>query len=114
MEFRVSMAHFEMIRKGERCVEIRLNDEKRQALQVGDHLTFCCLGTNKTIETLVTRISHYKSFEEMVLYEPKRDIGYPFKTFPEIISIFQEFHSIEEENLYGVVAIRFKKIKKEV
>jgi len=62
MEFRVSMAHFEMIRKGEKCVEIRLNDEKRQALQVGDTLTFCCLGTNKTIETKVTRINHYKSF----------------------------------------------------
>lgn len=113
MEVRVGLVHFEMVRKGERCVEIRLNDEKRQTLQVGDNLTFCCLGTDKKIETRVTAINHYKSFEEMVLYEPKRDIGYPFKTFQEIIEIFQEFHSIEEEKLYGVVAIRFKKIKKE-
>ena len=114
MEIIVSMANFEMIRKGDKKVEVNIYDLQRQKLKVGDILTFVCLGRDKKIEVKITKISHYSSFNEMLLYEQKKDIGYPFKSFPEIISILQELHSVRMENEYGVVAIKFRKIKQEL
>jgi ASC-1-like (ASCH) protein len=111
MEFRLDYIYFEMINKGEKCVEIRLNDEKRQALKVGDKLTFTCRGNlDRKIETEVTSLHHYKDFDEMLMYEPKKDIGFPFKSFEEIVEIYEEFYTKEEQSLYGVVAIKFKKL----
>ncbi len=110
MEFRLDFVYFEMVRKGDKCVEIRLNDEKRQGLHVGDTLTFTCRGDfEKKIETEVVSLHYYKTFEEMLMFEPKKDIGFPFKSIEEIVSIYEEFYPKEEQDTYGVVAIKFRK-----
>lgn len=111
MEFRLDRVYFEMVRRQEKCVEVRLNDEKRQALRVGDELTFTCRGNlDEKILTKVTSIQHYKNFEEMLMFEPKKDIGFPFKSFEEIIDIYNDIYSQDEQSLYDVVSIRFKRI----
>lgn len=110
MEFRLESIYFNMIRSGQKVVEVRLNDEKRQALRVGDTLTFKRIGNlDDTIETTVVALNYYKNFEEMLMFEPKADIGFPFKSFREIIDTYEEFYPKEEQARYGVVAIRIRK-----
>ena len=112
MEFRLDGMYFEMIKNRDKKVEIRLNDEKRQQLKIGDELIFVRRGDDKQrIKTKVTALRHYKSFKEMVMFEPKNDIGFAFKTLDEIIETYEGFYSKEEEEKYGVLAIKFKIIK---
>lgn len=111
MEFRLDRIYFEMIRRNEKCVEVRLNDEKRQHLHVGEELTFTCRGNlDEKIVTKVISLQYYKNFEEMLMFEPKKDIGFPHNSFEEIISKYNDIYSQDEQNLYNVVAIRFKKL----
>jgi len=111
MEFRLDRIYFEMIRRREKCVEVRLNDEKRQKLNVGDILTFTCRGNlDEKIVTKVISIQYYKDFEEMIMFEPKKDIGFPMKSMEEILAIYNDIYSKDEQSLYNVVAIRFERI----
>lgn len=102
---------FDVVDKGIKCVEGRVNDEKRRQLHVGDKLIFLRrpLEIDK-IEAIVEDLVYYNNFEEMIKDYNVEDIylsGYSKEYYLELI---KRFYSDEEIKKYGVVAIRFKKI----
>lgn len=56
---------FAQIRAGEKTVELRLNDEKRRAVRVGDTITFTQIGTGETLTVTVTALHPYESFADL-------------------------------------------------
>ena len=54
---------FQSIVSGKKIVEIRLNDPKRQAVQVKDQIEFTNLSTNEQVIVQVTARQSFKDFQ---------------------------------------------------
>ncbi len=100
---------FKMIKSGEKTIELRLFDEKRQQIKVGDNIVFTNNSTGKTINTIVTKLHRFNSFEELYKTLPLLKCGYT----NEDIGIaspddMKQYYSLEEQKKYGVIGIELK------
>ena len=101
---------FDIVKTGSKNVEVRINDEKRRQLKVGDTLIFLKRPDDKEeIKAVVTSLDYYDNFKELVdNYEMKRLYlgSYSKEMFLDELA---KFYTLEEQEKYGVVAIGFKK-----
>lgn len=101
---------FDIVKTGSKNVEVRINDEKRRQLKVGDTLVFLKRPDDKEeIKAVVTSLDYYDNFKELVNhYEMKRLYldSYSKEMFLDELA---KFYTLEEQEKYGVVAIGFKK-----
>lgn len=100
---------FDVVLGGEKNVEIRVNDEKRRRLHVGDTLIFLRRPEEiDKIKATVTNLVYFGSFEDVVNnYEMKR-MYLENKSKEDYINLMKRFYSDEEVSQYGVVAIEFE------
>ena len=74
---RLNPAPFEMIACGDKTIELRLNDEKRRKIKIGDEITFVNTENSlKTIKVEVIGIYRFKSFKELYANLPLLECGY--------------------------------------
>ena len=74
---RLNPAPFEMISCGDKTIELRLNDEKRRKIKIGDEITFVNTENSlKTIKVEVIGIYRFKSFKELYANLPLLRCGY--------------------------------------
>ena len=101
----------EVVKKGIKNVEVRVYDEKRRKMKIGDEIVF--LKRPLEEEKIVTRIVDlkvFKDFNELVNnYDIKRLYLDTFSK-EEFINLLGRFYSKEEQEKYGVVAIEFEVI----
>lgn len=96
---------FERIKNGSKTIELRLNDEKRQTVQVGDFIEFSCLDEPKQkIQTRVTALHHFSSFEELYTALPKEKLGYTPAETP-VPDHMNEYYPRKKQEQYGVLGI---------
>ena len=96
---------FDKIRNGSKTIELRLNDEKRQKVNIGDFIEFRCIDEpNKRIQTRVTSLHHFNSFAELYATLPKEKLGYSSEETPDPDHM-NEYYSKEEQDQYGVLGI---------
>ena len=67
---------FKSIKSGTKTVELRLYDEKRQLLNVGDTIEFTNRTTNEKITVKVENLHIYPSFDELYKHFDKISMGY--------------------------------------
>jgi len=102
---------FEKVRDGEKTIELRLNDGKRQKIKAGDRIIFNLKdGTeNDCLFTKVIEIHKYPSFRELYKDLPLEKCGYSHSQArhanPEDM---RAYYSPEDEARYGVVGIVFE------
>ncbi|SRR6056297_2173254 len=101
---------FDRIKSGKKRIEIRLFDEKRQSLNLGDIITFSKLpDLNDELSVEVIGLLRYKSFQDLVNDFPMSYFGYPDdhdkRAFAESI---YSIYSKEDEQKYSVLGIRIK------
>lgn len=95
---------FDMVKDGSKTLEIRINDEKRQKLQIGDQITFTNNG--RQINTKVTGLFIYDSFVELLKSLNAVDAGWSADdTLEKMITDLRLIYSKEEEQKFGVVGI---------
>lgn len=103
---------FEKIKLGKRTVEIRLFDEKRKILRVGDIIEFSKLPSlHEKLQVKILELVYYDTFEDMVKYLGMEPLGHN-KDF-SIEKFLESMYNIyfkEEEKEFGVLAIRLKTI----
>ena len=103
--------YFDYINNGTKRIELRLYDEKRQKINIGDTIIFQKEPELEiTMKVKVIGILRYNTFED--LFEDF-DIGIlsdKSMTKQELLDVLQEFYSIEKQKQYGVLGIRIKKI----
>jgi len=104
---------FDMIKSGKKTIELRLYDEKRQGIEVGDRITF--VNTENPEETLPVEVKSlyvFESFEELYKTLPLLKCGY---TEDDIHTAspkdMEAYYSKEKQQLYGVVGIEVELIK---
>ncbi|MCM1508183.1 MAG: DUF1810 family protein [Ruminococcus flavefaciens] len=96
---------FEKMKSGSKTIELRLNDEKRQLVQVGDFIEFALIDdTIQKITTRVIELHHFNSFRELYANLPKEKMGY---TENEILNLdhMDEYYPREKQEQYGVLGI---------
>lgn len=97
---------FDQIRSGKKRVELRLLDEKRRNIRVGDQIVFT--HTEKRDEKLYVRViglHAYPSFDDVSQDFLRKDMGFEDGT-ERIDDIMREYYSDEDIEKYGVLAIR--------
>ncbi len=100
---------FQNIKKGTKKIELRLNDEKRQKVKEKDLIEFTNREKNEKITVKVEGIYKYPNFEELYKHFDKKDLGYDEreKASPKDM---EKYYKKEEQDQYGVVAIKIQKI----
>lgn len=100
--------YFNFVKNGTKRVELRLLDEKRQAIKVGDRIDFECDGA--TIATRVIGVLYYQNFKEIFEDLPMEKLAE--KGFPkeELLKSLEEFYTPGLQSKYGVVGFRFELI----
>ena len=101
---------FEKIKSGTKTIEMRLNDEKRQLIKVGDFIKFINRVTEEELTTLVKGLYYYESFDELFKHFDKVSIGYDLEDDADPNDMSQYYSNEDIEN-YGVVGIEIEVTK---
>ncbi len=111
MKFHLHSDVFDIVKNGNKNVEVRLNDEKRKQLKIGDTLIFLRRpNEDEKIVARVTNLKYYKNFSELVDNYNIDRLYLSNYTKEMFINELSRFYTIEEQKQYGVVAIEFEKI----
>lgn len=97
---------FEKIKSGEKTIELRLYDEKRQQINTGDSIVFTNTATGETLTATVKKLHRFDSFEELYQTLPLLQCGYTAEDIDSASPADMEsYYSKEEQAKYGVVGI---------
>lgn len=111
-EMKIKAVYFDKIKSGEKTYEVRLNDEKRRMIQVGDIIVL--KREPEQVEELFVEVKdliYFKSFYEMVNTLPLAKVGFAGVKKSDVVNVYHQFYPVEKEQKYGVVAIAVKQIK---
>lgn len=107
IDMKLQTKPFELIKNKNKNIEMRLYDEKRQKIKIGDKIVFTNIETNEKIEVMVIGLHIFSSFEELYKHFDKEELGY-FKNEVADFRDMQKYYSKEDEEKYGVVGIEVK------
>ena len=103
--------YFECILNGTKRIELRLNDEKRRLIKIGDLITFYKMPEEKESLTVkVVDLFRYDSFEDILNDYDISLVGDKDDTKEELINVLNNFYTKEEQEKYGVLGIKIEKI----
>ncbi len=98
---------FEEIRNGSKRYELRLLDEKRKHIRVGDKITFISrIDPEETVTVEVTGLLNFKTFAEA--YDNLKKKYFSEYEKEEFVSGCYEIYSRDEEQKYTVLVIEIK------
>lgn len=97
---------FKKIADGSKTIELRLNDEKRQQINVGDTIIFNNISAKDIIRAQVVRLHKFSDFEELYKALPLEKCGY---TVAELDTAhytdMEQYYSKEQIKKYGALGI---------
>ena len=103
---------FGKIAEGSKRYELRLLDEKRRLIRVGDTITFSCTADERTVHVRVTEVLPFASFAELYAALPLTQCGYT-EASARIADPrdMEAYYSTEKQAQYGVVAIGVERVR---
>ncbi len=103
--------YFDYINEGTKRIELRLYDEKRQKINIGDTIVFKKEPELTTsMEVKVIGLLRYNTFEDLFKDFDVEIMADKLVTKQELLNILNEFYTKDEQSKYGVVGIRIEKI----
>lgn len=101
---------FQKIRDGKKTIELRLYDEKRRKLSIGDYIVFSKVDNMDEkiavkIKALYRAQSFRELFEDISLDKCGNDAD---ATIEGVVSRLRKYYSEEEEAQYGVLGIKIR------
>ncbi len=110
-EMKLQPAAYDKIRTGIKVIELRLYDEKRQLISLGDHITFFrqpSPGESMTVQ--VVALLRYPSFSALISDFPCAWFGGSSRK--ELLAELRRYYSEEDEKRYGIVGIKVQRVEK--
>ena len=105
----VKEKYYNMLKSGVKTIELRLFDEKRKAIKVGDSIEFSNNSdVNDKFTAKVVNLHRAGNFIELCNNIDCRSAG--FSTNEELIRVLEEFYSLDRQKEFGVVGIEIRKI----
>ena len=108
-EMKLDNKPFELIKNGSKTIEMRLYDEKRQSIKIGDIIEFTNRLTEEKIKVEVLALHKFANFTKMYANFNKVLLGYKEDEEANPLDM-EKYYSKEEQTKYGVVGIEIKKI----
>lgn len=103
--------YFEYINNGTKRIELRLYDEKRQKINIGDTIIFQKEPKLEiTMQVKVIGLLRYNSFEDLFKDFDIEVMADKEMTKQELLNVLEEFYTPEKQSQYGVLGIRIEKI----
>lgn len=111
-EMKLNPAPYAAIKTGKKNIELRLNDEKRQMVKVGDNITFSNTAIpDLKLYTKVKALHHAPSFIELFAAIPLSVCGFdPDLSVEEAANEMRNYYSEKEEIKYGALGIEVELI----
>lgn len=98
--------YFHAIKERKKTVEVRLYDEKRRKIKVGDTIEFIKVPQqDENLKVQVTNLRSYDTFEAMYNDIPLKDFDCEGWTMKEMIDGTYEIYTPEAEKEWGTLAI---------
>ena len=104
---KLHQAPFDKIKNKTKKIEMRLNDEKRQKLRIGEYILFTNSITNESIKCKIKNITKYPSFKELYENYDLVSLGYDegeTGTYHDM----ETYYSLSDIEKYGVLAIEIE------
>lgn len=98
---------FQAIATGKKTVELRLCDEKRAKIKVGDKVEFENIDTHQNVLCEVISLARYQDFFELYSHYDKTAIGYRADETADASDMYA-YYSAEQIEKYGALAIEVK------
>ncbi len=97
---------FYHIANGSKTIELRLNDEKRQQINVGDTIIFNRTKNNDTITANVKALHKFADFKELYEHLPLEKCGYSKDELKTAhYTDMEQYYSKEQIAKYGALGI---------
>jgi ASC-1-like (ASCH) protein len=101
--------YFKSIKEDKKKIEVRLNDEKRRTIKVGDTIGFIKVPEqDETLQIEVTKLKIYDTFQAMYEDIPFQDFDCEDFTLQEMVDGTYEIYTPEQEKGWGTLAITIK------
>ncbi len=100
---------FKAVKNGTKTIEMRLYDDKRHQIKIGDQILFTEYNGTDTVLVEVVNLHLCPSFADLYEKFDKVSLGYAENEIakPEDMTMF---YPIEEQKQFGVVGIEIKKV----
>jgi ASC-1-like (ASCH) protein len=110
-EMNLNPEPFEMIKREQKTIEMRLCDERRQGIRVGDRILFTHTESGEKLLTEVIALHKFESFRELYAALPLLKCGYTEDDIdtatPDDMDVY---YSKERQAAYGVIGIEIELI----
>ena len=113
MEYKLKLQpkYYNFILNGTKRIEIRLFDEKRQQIKIGDTIKFLKEpDLNESFNVKVIGLLRYNNFEDMFKDFDISILSDKSLSKEELISELERFYTKEKQDKYGVLGIRIELI----
>lgn len=108
-KMKLQAKYFDFMLRGTKRIEIRLNDEKRQLIKIGDIIEFERFSElNDSFKTRVVELIRYNNFDELVRDFDISILADKSMTKSELINELIQFYPEGKQQKYGVLAIRIE------
>ena len=110
-EMKLQPEYYNFILNGTKRIEIRLYDEKRQSIKLGDTIKFLKEPElSESFNAKVTGLLRYNSFKDMFKDFDISILSDKSMTKEELIKVLEQFYTKEKQEQYGVLGIRIELI----
>ena len=100
---------FEMIKSGQKTIELRLNDEKRQLIKIGDKIVFTNTNTKEKLTVTVIKLHKFETFNELYDSLPLLKCGYTDSDISTAHpSDMEVYYPKEKQMQHGVLGIEIE------
>ena len=106
MTMELQNAYYNYMLKGTKRIELRLYDEKRKNIKIGDIITITNAQKNEEFEVKVVGLLQYSSFKEMFNDFDIEILADKSMTKEELMNELEKFYPIEKQKQYNVLGIR--------
>ena len=109
-QLKLATEPFNAIISGNKTIESRLYDTKRQKIQIGDRIIFTNRdNSEQTVTAEVVGLLRYATFRDLFSHNNPRKFGGDNVEWLE--NQISEFYSIEDQKIYGAIGIEFRVCK---
>lgn len=105
VDMRLNETPFQQIKNGEKRIEVRLYDEKRRNVEVGNRICFTHENGKEKLLMRVVELHRYENFRSLFEGVGLEACGFYACSVDEAVEQMRAYYSIEEEEKYGALGI---------
>lgn len=104
-EMNLQPRYYDYIKTGTKRIELRLFDEKRQKIKLGDEIVFSKSESDKFVAKVIGLL-RYDTFEHLFNDFDINVLADDSMSKDELLNVLEEFYTPQKQKQYGVIGIR--------